>query len=112
MYNNRSNLADPLPVDMPDIPETLSPINTHSVLRVVEHAARNSQASVMVFDASGICGWINPGTKELFGVEDATALVGRLSLWEHCSVPEDPQGEVLERAFRGESVDDGASRYR
>ena len=74
-------------------------------MTVVEQAARDSLASVMVMDASGLCGWLNPGTKNLFGVEDGSALVGRLNLWEHCSVPGDPQGEALERAFRGEAVE-------
>ncbi len=108
---NESNPAD---LGLTDAPETLDPIphlSSLSVFKVVEHAARNSQASVMVFDASGVCGWLNPGTKQLFGVEDASALVGRLSLWQHCSVPEDPQGEALERAFRGESVDLPALDY-
>ena len=75
------------------------------MLTVVEQAARDSLASVMVVDASGLCGWLNPGTKILFDVEDGSALVGRLNLWEHCSVPGDPQGEALERAFRGEVVE-------
>ncbi|MFB3118981.1 MAG: response regulator [Stenotrophomonas maltophilia] len=75
------------------------------MLTVVEQAARDSLASVMVMDASGLCGWLNPGTKNLFGVEDGSALVGRLNLWEHCTVPGDPQGEALERAFRGEAVE-------
>lgn len=98
-------------VEAPEILEAVTHINSHSVFKVLGHAARDSQASVMVFDASGVCGWVNPGTKRLFDVEDATALVGRLSLWEHCSVPEDPEGEMLELAFRGESVDLPALDY-
>ncbi len=75
------------------------------MLTVVEQAARDSLASVMVMDASGLCGWLNPGTKNLFGVEDGSALVGWLNLWEHCTVPGDPQGEALKKAFRGEAVE-------
>ena len=90
---------------VPGTLEAPSQLSTNSVFKVVELAARNSEASVMVFDASGVCGWLNPGTKRLLGVEDASALVGHLSLWQHCSVPGDPQGEALERAFRGEPVD-------
>ena len=85
--------------------KTSVPMGTLSVLTVVEQATRDTWASVMVIDASGLCGWLNPGTKKLFGVADGSALVGRLNLWQHCTIPGDPQGEALERAFRGEPVE-------
>ena len=101
----RADIHSPSPLGGPDALESAASISSLSVLTVVEQAARDSLASVMVVDASGLCGWLNPGTKNLFGVEDGSALVGRLNLWEHCTVPGDPQGEALERAFRGEAVE-------
>ncbi|MFB3098292.1 MAG: response regulator [Dehalococcoidia bacterium] len=101
----RTDTNRPSPLGGADAPESAASISSLSVLTVVEQAARDSLASVMVMDASGLCGWLNPGTKNLFGVEDGSALVGRLNLWEHCTVPGDPQGEALERAFRGEAVE-------
>ncbi len=102
----RADTNRPSSLAGPDTLESAASISSLSVLTVVEQqAARDSMASVMVVDASGLCGWLNPGTKNLFGVEDGSALVGRLNLWEHCTVPGDPQGEALERAFRGEAVE-------
>ena len=101
----RTETNRPSPLSGPDAPDSAASISSLSVLTVVEQAARDSRASVMVMDASGLCGWLNPGTKNLFGVEDGSTLVGRLNLWEHCTVPGDPQGEALERAFRGEAVE-------
>ena len=101
----RADTNRPSPRGGPDALESAASISSLSVLTVVEQAARDSLASVMVMDASGLCGWLNPGTKNLFGVEDGSALVGRLNLWEHCTVPGDPQGEALEKAFRGEAVE-------
>ncbi len=101
----RADTNRPSPLGERDALESAASISSLSVLTVVEQAARDSLASVMVMDASGLCGWLNPGTKNLFGVEDGSALVGRLNLWEHCTVPGDPQGEALERAFRGEAVE-------
>ena len=101
----RPDTHSPSPLGGPDALESAASISSLSVLTVVEQAARDSLASVMVMDAAGLCGWLNPGTKNLFGVEDGSALVGRLNLWEHCTVPGDPQGEALERAFRGEAVE-------
>ena len=101
----RADTNRPSPRGGPDALESAASISSLSVLTVVEQAAQDSLASVMVMDASGLCGWLNPGTKNLFGVEDGSALVGRLNLWEHCTVPGDPQGEALEKAFRGEAVE-------
>ena len=101
----RADTNRPSPRGGPDALESAASISSLSVLTVVEQAARDSLASVMVMDASGLCGWLNPGTKNLFGVEDGSALVGWLNLWEHCTVPGDPQGEALEKAFRGEAVE-------
>ena len=101
----RADTNRPSPRGGPDALESAASISSLSVLTVVEQAARDSLASVMVMDASGLCGWLNPGTKNLFGVEDGSALVGWLNLWEHCTVPGDPQGEALEKAFRGETVE-------
>ena len=101
----RADTNRPSPLGGPDALESAASISSLSVLTVVEQAARDSRTSVMVMDASGLCGWLNPGTKNLFGVEDGSALVGRLNLWAHCSIPGDPQGEALERAFRGEAVE-------
>ena len=92
-------------IGVPEALEPAAPISSLSVLTVVEQAARDSRASVMVMDATGLCGWLNPGTKELFGIADSSSLVGRLNLWEHCTIPDDPRGEALERAFRGEGVE-------
>ena len=101
----RADTNRPSPRGGPDALESAASISSLSVLTVVEQAAQDSLASVMVMDASGLCGWLNPGTKNLFGVEDGSALVGWLNLWEHCTVPGDPQGEALEKAFRGEAVE-------
>ena len=101
----RADTNRPSPRGGPDALESAASISSLSVLTVVEQAARDSLASVMVMDASGLCGWLNPGTKNLFGVEDGSALVGWLNLWEHCTVPGDPQGEALKKAFRGEAVE-------
>lgn len=101
----RADTHRPSPPGGPDALESAASISSLSVLTVVEQAARDSLASIMVMDASGLCGWLNPGTKNLFGVEDGSALVDRLNLWEHCTVPGDPQGEALEKAFRGEAVE-------
>ena len=102
---NRTGTNKAGPLGGPDALESTASISSLSVLTVVEQAARDSLASVMVMDATGLCGWLNPGTKNLFGVDDGSALVGRLNLWEHCTIPGDPQGEALERAFRGEPVE-------
>ena len=92
-------------LDRPDALDSTPSISNLSVLTVVEQAAQDSLASILVVDAAGLCGWLNPGAKNLLGVEDGSALVGRLNIWEHCAVPGDPQGEALERAFRGEAVE-------
>ena len=92
-------------IGVPEGLESAAPISSFSVLTVVEQVARDSRASVMVMDATGLCGWLNPGIKSLFGIADSSTLVGRLNLWEHCTIPGDPQGEALERAFRGEAVE-------
>ena len=107
----RTDTNRPSPLGGADAPESAASISSLSVLTVVEQAARDSLASVMVMDASGLCGWLNPGTKNLFDVEDGSALVGRLNLWEHCTIPGDSQGEALERAFRGEVVELPALEY-
>ena len=107
----RADINRPNPLGGPDALQSAASISSLSVLTVVEQAARDSLASVMVMDASGLCGWLNPGTKNLFDVEDGSALVGRLNLWEHCTIPGDSQGEALERAFRGEVVELPALEY-
>ncbi|MFQ6031261.1 MAG: ATP-binding protein, partial [Dehalococcoidia bacterium] len=76
-----------------------------SAMKILEHSAQHTPLGLVVFDHSGVCGWTNDAAGPALGLEDPSVLVGRLSWWEHCSVPGSDSKSLLEQAFHG-SVSD------
>ena len=103
-----SNRVSPGQQGVSKVSDTLGPalvLDTDAVLEIVGQAAQWSENGVIVFDPSGNCQWVNHSSSRSLGPGEEASLVGRLNLWEHCFIPEDPQQRKLEEALNGRYVE-------